>query len=217
MVGSALSDHGVTDLVKTSAALRLALLRGSLRSGPGANARRAGLALGAVFGGGLALMAVATVTAFRGQGQLPEDLSILLFTVLLAGAAIPRIKRSPLGHLPPKHFATQAVVGSKEETLDLSLEEMTKVERLLAAHQNSGASEQSLRSRAIYRSVRPATRGLLLIYPIHTGIDLETPGFVPSVAISFPYSQRAKPLSYTVAETWRQQNGLVEEPDADAN
>lgn len=85
MVGSALSGHGVTDLVKTAAALRLALLRGSLRSGPGANARRAGLALGAVFGGGLALMAFAALTAFRGQGQLPEDLAILLFTVLLAG------------------------------------------------------------------------------------------------------------------------------------
>jgi len=71
--------------VQTAAALRLALLRGSLRSGPGANARRAGLAIGALFGGGLALFAFAALTGARGHGQLPEDLSIVLFTVLLIG------------------------------------------------------------------------------------------------------------------------------------
>jgi len=68
--------------VQTAAALRLALLRGSLRSGPGANARRAGLAIGALFGGGLALFAFAALTGARGHGPLPEDLSIVLFTVL---------------------------------------------------------------------------------------------------------------------------------------
>ena len=42
-------------LARTAVRLRLALLRGSLRSGPGSTARQIGFVLGAVFGGGLAL------------------------------------------------------------------------------------------------------------------------------------------------------------------
>jgi ABC-2 type transport system permease protein len=72
-------------LIGTAARLRLALLRGSLRSGPGAVARRIGLAVGGLFGFGAAVAAFAVQTVARGHGVLPEDLSIVLFTALLAG------------------------------------------------------------------------------------------------------------------------------------
>jgi len=65
--------------------LRLALLRGSLRSGPGANARRAGLIIGAVFGAVTAAAAFTGLSVSRGHGALPGDLSVVLFAALLAG------------------------------------------------------------------------------------------------------------------------------------
>ena len=72
-------------LVGTAARLQLALLRGSLRAGPGATARRVGLVLGAVVATGLAAGAFAGLLAARGHGRLSEDLAVLLFNALLVG------------------------------------------------------------------------------------------------------------------------------------
>jgi ABC-2 type transport system permease protein len=71
--------------VGTAAQLRLALLRGSLRSGPGAAARRAGVILGAVSGAIMGVAALAGLSVARGHGRLPEDLSVVLFCALLVG------------------------------------------------------------------------------------------------------------------------------------
>jgi ABC-2 type transport system permease protein len=71
--------------VGTAARLRLALLRGSLRSGPGATARRAGFIIGGLFGAGMAVVGLVGLSATRGHGSLPEDLSVLLFSAMLAG------------------------------------------------------------------------------------------------------------------------------------
>ena len=73
------------ELVVVAAGLRWALLRGALRKGPGSTARRVGLVVGLVFGGGLALLAFAALTAARGHGRLPEDLAVVLFCVVLLG------------------------------------------------------------------------------------------------------------------------------------
>jgi hypothetical protein len=69
--------------------------------------------------------------------------------------------------------------------------------------------------RETVRKVRPATRGLLLIYPVKVRGEEQRPGedFIPALGISFPASQTAKPLSYTVNEVWSQQYGLIDEPD----
>jgi hypothetical protein len=104
-------------------------------------------------------------------------------------------------------------VGSKEEALDLSPDEMAKVLELAKAHKVASDATSISRLRELYREVRPSERGLLLIYLIHPGTDNKQPGFVPSIAISFPTSETAQPLSYTVAESWRQLNGLLEEVD----
>ena len=60
-------------------------MRGSLRSGPGAAARRSGLIIGAAFGAALAVVAFVGLSLARGHGTLPEDSSVLLFTLLTGG------------------------------------------------------------------------------------------------------------------------------------
>jgi ABC-2 type transport system permease protein len=71
--------------VGTAVGLRLALLRGSLRNGPGATARRAGIVVGGLFGGAMGVAAFVGLLLARGHGRLPEDLSVVLFVALLAG------------------------------------------------------------------------------------------------------------------------------------
>ncbi len=72
-------------LVRTAVALRWALLRGSLRAGPGSTARRTGLALGALGGAAMAVLCLLGLAATRGHGDLPTDLSVIAFTVLTLG------------------------------------------------------------------------------------------------------------------------------------
>jgi ABC-2 type transport system permease protein len=74
-----------SELIGIAVQLRLALLRGALRSGPGATARRFGLVAGGLLGGSMAVLACVTLAATRGHGQLPEDVAVLLFSTLLAG------------------------------------------------------------------------------------------------------------------------------------
>jgi ABC-2 type transport system permease protein len=74
-----------TGLVATAIHLRLALLRGSLRSGPGATGRRVGLIVGALLGLAMAVGALAALSIARGHDPLPQDLSVVLFSALVAG------------------------------------------------------------------------------------------------------------------------------------
>ncbi len=76
---------GLAPLARTAVALRWALLRGSLRSGPGATARRVGLVTGALVGGTAAAGCLLGLTAARGHGDVPGDLAVVVFTVLVAG------------------------------------------------------------------------------------------------------------------------------------
>ena len=54
------------------------------------------------------------------------------------------------------------------------------------------------------RILRPASRGLLLIYPLDTSEieGLEAATFVPAFALSFPATQRARRLQYKVTLKW---------------
>ncbi len=60
-------------------------MRGSLRSGPGSTARRFGFAMSLILGGTAAGFALLVLALTRGDGRLPQDLSVLVFTGLLAG------------------------------------------------------------------------------------------------------------------------------------
>jgi len=58
------------------------------------------------------------------------------------------------------------------------------------------------------RQLRPAAKGLLIIYPLDTSDvrNLETLRFVPAFALSFPATDKARRVLYKVNTTWIQQH-----------
>lgn len=107
-------------------------------------------------------------------------------------------------------YAMRAVCGRDEEAADLSIEQYADALGLTPAEHGSAAN---FPSREAIRAVRPAKRGLLLLYPIvPSGADADN--FVLSACVSFPRSQSSQPLAYTVNEVWQREYGLSQE-DAD--
>jgi hypothetical protein len=113
---------------------------------------------------------------------------------------------------PQDRLRMRGVVGSEEEALDLSPSEYAVADAARASKEDDAP-----KFREVVRNQRPATRGLLLIYPLKVRKEDLQPGedFIPAVGISFPASETALPLSYTVNEVWKQQYGLIDEPDDD--
>ena len=101
------------------------------------------------------------------------------------------VKRTPSdADCPADEVDMKQVAGRREEAVDLSAEEF------------AAAGEGS--DRQIIREVRPAQRGLLLLYPIRQEGRLADE-YVLSAVVSLPTSDRARTLAYTVNEVWRQQ------------
>lgn len=99
-------------LVGTAAALKVALLRGSLRRGPGSTGRWVGLALSAVGGSVLAVVAFVALTASRGHGTLPEDLAVVMFTgVVLGWVVLPVLTFGTDDLLDPTRLALLPLTG----------------------------------------------------------------------------------------------------------
>jgi hypothetical protein len=108
-------------------------------------------------------------------------------------------------------FVTGAVVGSADEAIDLSVDEWSKALAKSGQVTNLGA-ERKIPEREQIRRFRPATRGLLLVYPIKEQGAVDP---IPAIALSFPTSDTAEALSYKVNRTWIEQRGLFAEPDDD--
>jgi hypothetical protein len=85
----------------------------------------------------------------------------------------------------------------------------------------TGARTVSTNNGRIARELRSDARGLLLIYPLdpkpENGIvNLDTDGPVMGFAISFPVSERARPIEYIVNEVYLSLTEAYEfEDDAD--
>ena len=102
------------ELIGIAVQLRWALLRGALRGGPGATARRIGLVIGALVGGSAAVLTFIVLTAARGHGRLPQDLAVLLFTALLAGwVVLPILTFGSDDLLDPARLALLPLTGSE--------------------------------------------------------------------------------------------------------
>ncbi len=140
-----------------------------------------------------------------------KDVPIVQF----AGFELPLISRKydTDRAMPQGNVDFQAIAGRVEELADLSavqfkaaLESTNSIERTL------GKKLSTIPAREDGRAVRPAKRGLLLLYPI---IPISPPNedFVVSAAISFPKSIRAKALTYTVNDVWRAEYGFTEDWD----
>jgi hypothetical protein len=129
---------------------------------------------------------------------------------------LPKVAREDKGD--PERFVTGAVVGSAEEAIDLSADEWSSALALSGPTTKVG-SERTIPQRERTREMRPATRGLLLIYPILSEQFKEQGAVdpIPAIALSFPTSQTARALSYKVNRTWIEQRGLFTEPDDDSS
>jgi hypothetical protein len=114
---------------------------------------------------------------------------------------------------PDDRLRMRGVVGSEEEAFDLSQAQYDEADAVRASKE-----EDAPKFRETVRKLRPATRGLLLIYPLKIMDEplLPNEDFIAAVALSFPASDTAQPLSYTVNDVWKQQYGLIDEPDDDA-
>lgn len=105
-------------LLRTAAALKLALLRGGLRPGPGSTGRRVGLAISALGGAVLALVGLLGLTASRGGGDLPGDLAVVLFSGLVLGwVVLPVLTFSSDDLLDPTRLALLPLTGRQRVTV----------------------------------------------------------------------------------------------------
>jgi len=101
-------------LVGIAVRLRLALLRGALRGGPGSTARRIGLVVGGLVGAALSVLAFTALAAARGHGRLPEDLAVLMFTAMLAGwVVLPILTFGSDDLLDPARLALLPLTGTE--------------------------------------------------------------------------------------------------------
>lgn len=154
-----------------------------------------------------------------GRGELVEWTVIVVSkqerdtpTVQVGGADVRLVTRSRVAGTSSERFKTGAVVGLAEEAFDLTVEEHAAAVADTPPPENGEVKNPSRRA---IRMHRPATRGTLLIYLIHDVLDGNPMNFIPAVAVSFPESESARALSYTVNEIWRAQHGLGTEPDED--
>ncbi len=67
----------------------------------------------------------------------------------------------------------------------------------------------------VIRQLRPASNGLLLIYPLDpTDVEMNTKvDCIPGIALSFPASHRARQVDYKVTPGWIKLHGLQEEAE----
>jgi hypothetical protein len=130
--------------------------------------------------------------------------------IAIGDLSIPLVNRTPRETPDPTRYSTQAVVGGRaDEAIDLSTAEFEQAIAGSPTDPKKADGRPDLPSQAQIRDVRPEKRGLLLIYLLKDPVDQVE--FIPAVAVSFPDSDTAQPLAYTVNEVWQQEYGLVED------
>ncbi len=116
-------------------------------------------------------------------------------------------------------FTIRRLLSPPDEAIDLSDEERSKAMELTAIYREQAGKEfdpNGAPSGKAVRQARPASRGLLLIYPLNPNgylLDekLVKEGEVPiGIGLSFPASNSGATVEYVVNRVWRD-----EEPDYD--
>ena len=121
------------------------------------------------------------------------------------GRAVGSINREYFGEPIADRYTIRRLVSPTDEALDLSSGEETRaIERTVADWRSSKRKNKSpdpptVPSGKGIRSARPKSNGLLLLYPLD-GRVAGTPDAAPVIgmAISFPESNTAKSIEYTV-------------------
>lgn len=125
--------------------------------------------------------------------DLTEELAAELFAKLEIREAA--ATASPLIHSGPEVEAVRACIGQK---VSKAVDALAKVRGKTAI----GAMRDEM------RQLRPAAKGLLLIYPLDPSeVDgLESVPFVPAFALSFPATDKARRVQYRVNSVWIQKH-----------
>ncbi|HEY0466816.1 MAG TPA: Z1 domain-containing protein, partial [Polyangiaceae bacterium] len=125
------------------------------------------------------------------------------------------IEREPLKQLPA-FWTIRRLVNPSDEALDLTeAQQKEALRRTIAEWQiakTRAADEQPPDRPAgpVIRTIRPATNGLLLIYPLYPKTPVEGQPDIPVIgfAASFPSSVNARPITYAVNNVfWEQEFG----------
>lgn len=156
------------------------------------------------------------------------DWSVLLVSNTQAGAT----RRTTLSDLtvgliersqyPPEHqsaerdrYSIRRLISPKDEWADLSADEYRRAihEAKRIWQDGKGATrrltEPTEPTGISTRHVRPASRGLLMIYPLATPAEFQSQLPTIGFALSFPASAEAKPVEYTVTNIyWQLEFGL---------
>jgi hypothetical protein len=137
---------------------------------------------------------------------------------IINGRSIGLVTRSPFPQLDEQQqdrYAIRRLVNPTDEMIDLSPEQKAEALRLTLERWQTdptGSRGEEAPNRPggrEIRQVRPKSRGLLLLYPINPLSNAFAPGTKPIVgmAISFPKSDTAREVTYTVNNVFTRQGG----------
>ena len=136
---------------------------------------------------------------------------------VVGGHSVGLTTRAPHPNTPlDERYVIRRVVSPLDEQLDFSEDER---ERALRETQEAwrispGRSKRTeppdVAAGPVIRSIRPATRGLLLLYPLDpAAADRAGAKPIMGFAVSFPTSSHASAIEYTVTNTyWDQEMGI---------
>ena len=102
-----------------------------------------------------------------------------------------------------------ALMGPEHEALDLTTEEY-KLACQLSRDTETPEITPTKPKRRFARATRPTTRGLLNIFPVEVPPG-SSHAFCPFIGISFPNSDTAQGVDYTVNKVWLREHGLVDD------
>lgn len=129
----------------------------------------------------------------------------------IAGYDVGLVWRKPADGITDHYAVGQdRILNPTDEYLDLTEEEVERALEITRARRRAQGRAEPKRpdDKVIREEMRPATRGLLLLYPLLPPDSLYPDGTKPIIgfAVSFPRSERVQPVRYRVNEIyWRQQ------------
>jgi hypothetical protein len=130
----------------------------------------------------------------------------------IGGRTVHLVTRNKTADSDDNDYVLKRLVSPRDEALDFSQDEQRQLlaETLGEWELNGGEKDPpKAPSPQIVRKSRPATRGLLLIYPLDPSTIAGTTPVI-GWALSFPKSENAKPMSYTVNNVYWQQEFELE-------
>lgn len=117
------------------------------------------------------------------------------------------MKRAPAMPITDEKISIKRLVSPADEIIDLSQEKLEAARQYDREQRHVERGENDIPSGIAIRAVRPASRGLFLIYFIH-GTDRNGRKYgiaehsVAGFAVSFPRSSNAIPVEYWVNPVW---------------